>query len=98
MAVARFNKFYQNMPAAREAEYHASVKQGYRALAIMEKRLQNSEFLAGPYCSLADISLYAYTHVAHEGGFDLTDYPAINGWLQRIEALDGYVSMDEQST
>ena len=96
VAVARFIKVYQGMLAARESEYHASVKQGYRALDVMEKRLLASEFLAGPACTLADLSLYAYTHVAHEGGFELADYPAINAWLERIRALDGYVGMDGQ--
>lgn len=93
VAVARFIKLYQGMPAAREAEYNASVKQGYRALDVMEKRLQASDFLAASSCTLADLSLYAYTHVAHEGGFDLSGYTAINAWLKRIEALDGYLGM-----
>ena len=96
VAVARFIKLYQGMPAARQVEYQASVKQGYRALDVMEKRLQEGEFLAGPACTLADLSLYAYTHVAHEGGFELADYHAINAWLERIRALDGYVGMDDQ--
>ena len=63
-------------------------------MAIMDKRLQASDFLAGPICTLADLSLYAYTHVAHEGGFDLSDFAALNAWLARIEALNGYVGMD----
>lgn len=60
----------------------------------MEARLRQENFLAGSDCSLADISLYAYTHVAHEGGFDLSTYAAIEAWITRIQALDGYLAMD----
>ena len=94
IAVARFIMLYQGMPAEREDEYRNCLKLGYRALDVMEARLQQQNFLAGSDCSLADISLYAYTHVAHEGGFDLSTYPAIEAWISRIQALDGYLAMD----
>ncbi len=93
IAVARFIKLYQGMPAAREDEYRERLKLGYRALDVMEARLRESDFFVGDSCSLADISLYAYTHVAHEGGFDLSDYAAIEAWIARIQALDGYRGM-----
>lgn len=94
IAVARFIMLYQGMPADRQEEYHVRLKAGYRALDVMEARLQRQTFLVdGGECSLADIALYAYTHVAHEGGFDLSGYPAINAWIARIQALDGYISM-----
>ena len=93
IAVARFIKVYQNMPENRKAEYQARLKAGYRALDIMEKRLEKNDFLVGENCSTADISLFAYTHVAPEGGFELSRYPAITAWIGRIEGLDGYVSM-----
>ncbi|MCB1588372.1 MAG: glutathione S-transferase family protein, partial [Xanthomonadales bacterium] len=51
------------------------------------------EWLVGDGCSIADIALYAYTHVAHEGGFELADYPSVRAWLDRIAALPGYVPM-----
>jgi glutathione S-transferase len=94
IAVARFIMLYQGMPAEREDEYRECIKLGYRALDVMEARLRQESFLAGSACSLADISLYAYTHVAHEGGFDLSSYAAIGAWISRIEALDGYLAMD----
>jgi len=95
IAVARFIKLYQGMPVEREQEYRNCLKIGYRALDLMEARLRQETFIAGgDACSLADISLYAYTHVAHEGGFDLSAYPAIQAWLTRIQALDGYLAMD----
>jgi len=66
---------------------------GYRALDAMEKHLRGREFLVGSRYSLADISLYAYTHVANEGGFDLARYPAIGGWLARVAAQPGHVEI-----
>ena len=93
IAVARFIKLYQGMPAQREQEYQQRLNAGYRALDVMEARLQQQDFVATDTCSLADISLYAYTHVADEGGFELASYPAIRAWITRIEELDGYVGM-----
>lgn len=93
IAVARFIKLYQGMPENRRDEYQDCLKTGYRALDVMQARLRNRDFLASDDCSLADISLYAYTHVAHEGGFELSNYPAIRSWIERIQELNGYVSM-----
>jgi glutathione S-transferase len=95
IAVARFIKLYQGMPENRRDEHQDRLKAGYRALDVMQARLQNRDFLATDDCSLADISLYAYTHVAHEGGFDLSAYPAIRSWIARIQGLQGYVGMDD---
>jgi glutathione S-transferase len=94
VAVARFIRLYQGMPKDRQDEYQACLQAGYRALNVMETRLQQQDFLAIDKVSLADISLYAYTHVAHEGGFDLATYPAIRAWISRIQGLEGYVSMN----
>ena len=78
-----------------DEEVGLAVRQaaGYRALDAMESHLSGHEFLAGGDYSLADISLYAYTHVAHEGGFDLGRYPAIRGWLERVAAQPGHVAI-----
>jgi glutathione S-transferase len=94
VAVARFIRLYQGMPADRQDEYEACLKAGYRALDVMEAHLQQHDYLATNAASLADISLYAYTHVAHEGGFDLSGYPAIRAWIARIQGLDAYLPMD----
>ena len=94
VAVARFIRLYQGMPEERRLEYEACVKSGYRALDVMEARLQLQDYLATDTASLADISLYAYTHVAHEGGFDLSTYPAIGAWISRIQGMDAYIPMD----
>ena len=64
------------------------------ALGAMERRLEQAPFLAADRYTLADIALYAYTHVAHEGGFDLSRYPAIRSWLQRVSDQPGHVPMD----
>lgn len=93
IAVARFIKFYQGMPEDRKDEYQSRLKAGYRALNLMERHLMNHIFLAGEGCSIADISLFAYTHVASEGGFELSGYPAIKAWIARIQALEGFISM-----
>ena len=93
IAVARFIKLYQGMPEHRRNEYEQKVKSGYRALKLMETHLQEHEYLVDEACSIADLSLYAYTHVADEGGFDLGGFPSIIAWLRRIEALPGYTGM-----
>lgn len=66
-------------------------KLGYSALNILENHLQTQSFLVADQYTIADISLYAYTHVAEEGGFDLTLFPAIQSWLQRIESQPRYI-------
>ena len=67
---------------------------GYLAFDAMESHLAGHEYLAGDGYSIADIALYAYTHVAHEGGFDLGAYPAIRAWLARVAAQPGHVPID----
>lgn len=67
---------------------------GEAALALMDEHLASREWFAGAAPSLADIALYAYTHVGEEGGFRLSDYPAVKAWLARVTALPGYVAMD----
>lgn len=93
IAVARFIKYYQDMPEQRRQEYDLKVKAGYRALDVMERHLDQRQYFATEHCSIADISLFAYTHVAHEGGFDLSSYPEISNWISRIQALDGYLGI-----
>jgi glutathione S-transferase len=66
---------------------------GYLALDALEGHLGEHEFLVGERYSIADIALYAYTHVADEGGFDLGRYPAILGWLERVADQPGHVAI-----
>lgn len=95
IAVARFIAHFLDLPEDRRAEYHSKQKGGHKALAIMNSELSNSSYLVGEKLTVADISLYGYTHVADEGGFDLGQYPAINAWLERISSLDKYISMKD---
>jgi glutathione S-transferase len=64
---------------------------GYDALAVMEAQLKSREWFVGERYSVADIALYAYTHVADEGGFDLAGYPAIRAWLERVKSQPRYI-------
>ena len=66
---------------------------GYLALDAVEGHLAGDDYLAGGRYTIADIALYAYTHVADEGGFDLGGYPAIRGWLERVAAQPGHVTI-----
>ncbi|MGA8262371.1 MAG: glutathione S-transferase family protein [Arenicellales bacterium] len=68
---------------------------GNQALAVMEKHLQSRHFFVGERYSIADIALYAYTHEAPEGGFDLSHYPAVVAWLERVNGQSGHVTMDQ---
>jgi len=72
----------------------ATLERGNKALGVMEKHLAGNAFLAGDAMSVADIALYAYTHVAGEGGFDLGAYPAVGAWLERVRADPGHVPMN----
>jgi glutathione S-transferase len=94
IAVARFWKSYSDDPDRFERQKDRLLKGGYAALDAMERHLDSRQFLVGDRYSLADISLYAYTHVAHEGGFDLEPYPAIRGWLGRVASQPGHVPID----
>ncbi|QMU58791.1 MAG: glutathione S-transferase family protein [Boseongicola sp.] len=72
------------------------LEAGHSVLQIMDDRLKTHDYLAGERISIADISLYAYTHTAHEhGGFDMEQFEAIRSWLERISSLNGYVALNE---
>jgi glutathione S-transferase len=71
-------------------------KNGYAALDVLEESLRDREYLAAGQYSLADIALYAYTHVAHEGGFDLAPYPAIRAWCERVEKQPSWAPITER--
>jgi glutathione S-transferase len=76
------------------AEVAAKREGGYRALEAMEGHLAGREFFVGDAPTVADIALYAYTHVAAEGGFEMDRFGAIGKWLGRISSLPGYISID----
>jgi glutathione S-transferase len=72
-------------------EVAAKREGGYRALEAMERHLEGREFFVGEGVTVADLALYAYTHVAHEGGFEMGRFEAIEAWLERVRGLPGYV-------
>jgi glutathione S-transferase len=79
------------MTEQRRAELERLLEQGYRALGVMERHLDDREFFVGARPTVADVALYVYPRVCHEGGYDIEDFPAVRAWLGRIEALPGYV-------
>ena len=81
----------------RDLQQHALEdwsEDGYRALGVMEKHLVTHRYFAADHFTIADIALYAYTHLAHECDFDLSRFPAIRAWLDRVAAEPGHVSME----
>jgi glutathione S-transferase len=94
LAVARFWLTYSGRPEAFEDRREERTVAGYRALDAMEGHLDGRDLLVGNRMTLADIALYAYTHVAGEGGFDLGRYPAIRAWLERVVTEPGHVPID----
>ena len=93
IAVARFINKYLGLPADKADEYAAKQTGGHKALQVMEQQLAETPFLAGEKVTTADITLYGYTHVADEGGFELEAYPAIRAWLDRVAALPNFRPM-----
>jgi len=97
IAVARFWKhFLDKLTAQQEANLPDIMKKGYAALDVMEKHLATHTFFVDERYGLADIALYAYTHVAHEGEFDLSNYPNITAWMVRVKAQPRHVSIEHK--
>jgi glutathione S-transferase len=95
VAVARFIRVYA-MPEVfekRKGEFPLLMERGNAALGVMEKHLTKHDWFAGGRYSIADIALYGYTHTADEGGFDLSQYPAIGRWMARIREQPGYIAL-----
>ncbi|MDQ3638171.1 MAG: glutathione S-transferase family protein [Actinomycetota bacterium] len=79
------------MTEERRVTLEPKRRLGYAALGVMEGHLKDQAFLVGDRYSVADIALYAYTHVAHEGGFVLDGFPAVHAWLKRVAAQPGHI-------
>jgi glutathione S-transferase len=91
IAVARFWRIAGITPKAAELE--AKERAGHAALRALDRHLTDRRFLVGERYTIADIALYAYTHVAPEGGFELEPYPAIGAWLQRVAVQPGHIAI-----
>ena len=94
IAVARFWLAVAKAPPSQE-ELDAKQRGGHAALEAMERHLATRQFLVGERYTIADIALYAYTHVAHQGGFSLERYPAIGTWIERVAARPGHITIDD---
>jgi len=93
IAVARFINKYLGSPADRLEELESKQEGGLKALAVMEIQLQKTPYLLGDTISIADLCLFAYTHVAYEGGFDLNNFPAILSWISRVEHQPNFINI-----
>lgn len=93
IATARYINKYLGLPEERKAEYYSKQSGGHHALKVMNDHLANHQYFVDNKLSIADISLYAYTHVAHEGGFDLSAYIHIIRWLKDFETTPNYIKM-----
>jgi glutathione S-transferase len=93
------SRYWQTILGKPE-EYCSAITQkrepGYAALKVMEEHLKSHPFFVNNRYTIADIGLFAYTHVADEGGFELNQFPAIQAWIERVKAQPGYISIQEE--
>ena len=95
IAVARFWKHYlTRLSPLQELDLPERMAKGYAAFGVMEQHLAHRPFFVGGRYGLADIALYAYSHLAGEGGFNLDNFPQVNAWMARVAAEPGHVTMD----
>jgi glutathione S-transferase len=94
IAVPRFWDAIATRELTPPADLEVRRASGREALKVMERHLREREYFVGGRFTVADIVLYAYTHVAHEAGFDLAPLPAVRAWLERVEAQPGIVPME----
>jgi glutathione S-transferase len=93
IAVARAILRYAPPDSPRRVELARLRERGDKALGVMQQHLQASDYFAGAKYSIADIALYAYTHCAADGGFELARYPAVVAWLARVRSQPGHVPL-----
>ena len=82
---------FRTMTGRDSAAIPARLALGRSALAMLEGHLDERSYLVGGSCSIADLANFAYTHVAEDAGFDLSDYPSVSAWLERVRSLPGFV-------
>lgn len=95
IAVARFICGWTPPDSPRRADLPRLRERGNQALAVMENHLQSADWFTGAGYGIADIALFAYTDVAHHGGFELAAFPRVGAWLARVRATPGFVAMPE---
>ncbi len=97
VAVARAWLHVVGMDEEQRRQLPQKQKLGYDALGVMEGHLATRSFFVADRYSIADIALYAYTHVAHEGGFDLARFPTVRAWLERIYGQPGHIPITQRA-
>jgi glutathione S-transferase len=95
IATLRYWLTHHLLDGERRAMIESKRRQGYAALAVMERHLAPRRYFVGECYSIADIALYAYTHVAGEGGFDLGPYPAIRRWLDQVASEPRHIPITQ---
>ncbi len=95
IAVARAWLLFSGDPAQFAARLPERIDAGYRALGAMQRHLIGRTYLVGDQFTIADVALYAYTHVAHEAGFELITFPDVRAWLDRVAAQPGHITIDD---
>lgn len=95
IATSRFLLHYVELTEQTKATIEQKREPGYAALGVLEKRLTDHPFLASDRYTIADIALYAYTHVADEGNFDLSGFPGILSWLDRVKAQPKHLEITQ---
>lgn len=93
IATARFIEVYLGDPESKKDELAVKTERGYLALDVMEQHLTAAPFFVGDAYSIADIALFAYTHVAEEGGFSLRHYSHVRSWIGRVKAQQHFVGL-----
>lgn len=96
IAVVRFWHF-AGLVEENSTALPEKMERGYHALDVMEQHLSNNSFFVADRYSIADIALYAYTHVANEGGFDLDRYRFVSAWLKRVAAQDNHILITDEA-
>jgi len=92
---ARFRRAFPQAIPTREEEFGPWLRQGARALALMDVHMSSRTFFVDERYTIADIGLYAYTHCAAEGGFDMSGYPNLHKWFARVAATPGFLPIDQ---
>ena len=95
IATSRFWLQHLELTPERRLALEQKRPLGYAALAVMEGHLRERAFFVGDRYTIADVALYAYTHVAGEGGFDLDRFPAVRAWLERVRAEPGHIPITQ---
>jgi glutathione S-transferase len=95
LAVVRFLVAYSGRAEEHGELIEQRTTSGYKVLDTLESHIGGREWFVGDTMTLADIAIYAYTHVAPEGGFDLAPYPGTRAWLDRVAAQSGHISIDD---